>query len=213
MLQPIDQGFAVLVDRNGFQRKLLRSLLRSSGFERVTEYNNLETGLDEAQRVNPDFFFLDFDTAAQSDLFRAQQNFKQSYFNFNTHLIFMLDNATHPRVKRAIASGAHWVLSRPFSPNSLNQRLNAILRPPKSEFPAPSAPTPTEETGTLAAMTRQMKQLEQQLRKLSEDDQDNQNSLAKERIFRQLKKLEQDFHTLAADNLADTSDKENVLLI
>ncbi len=129
MSLPIQHGSAVLVDTNAFQRKLLRSLLRGSGFQRVMETDCLDSGLDEASRSYPDFIFIDYDTAKRSELTRGDQNIRQKYLKSGTHMIILLQNATRPRVRDAISSGANWVLSRPFSPKSLDRRIRAVMDP------------------------------------------------------------------------------------
>lgn len=129
MLQPIRHGSAVLVDHNTFQRKLLRTVLRSSGFIRVSEFEDVEIGLDEASRIFPDFIFIDYETAQESELFRSRENMRTKMLGANTHMFILMQEPTRQRVTKAIGFGAHWVISRPFSPKSLNERLRAILNP------------------------------------------------------------------------------------
>ena len=47
----------------------------------------------------------------------------------NTRMFFMMQDPTQQRVAKAVVFGAHWVISRPYSPKSLNERLRAILDP------------------------------------------------------------------------------------
>ncbi|HAT84999.1 MAG TPA: hypothetical protein DCS30_02925 [Rhizobiales bacterium] len=120
---------AVLVDKNNFQRKLLRSLLRTSGFHRIFETDSFEGGLTESKRSSSDFLFIDYDTARQSDLLRVASNIPRQHLARHTRLIMLMDNPTQPRVKTAIDIGSHWVLSRPFSPQTLDRRIRAVLDP------------------------------------------------------------------------------------
>ena len=60
MPAPVQQGSAVIVDNNTFQRKLLRSILRTSGFSRVVEFDKFEFGLDEAKRTLSQFSLSGF---------------------------------------------------------------------------------------------------------------------------------------------------------
>lgn len=122
-------GSAVLVDTNAFQRKMLRTLLRGSGFGRIQEMECFETAMDEANRSVPDFLFVDYDTARQSELMRANHNLRSKYLQPSTNLIFLMHNATRPRVNSAISRGANWIVSRPFSPKSLDRRIRAVLDP------------------------------------------------------------------------------------
>ena len=122
---PIQHGTAVIVDGNTFQRKMLRSILRTSGFSRVSEFDKIEFGLDEAKRTFPNFLFLDYDTASASELVRGRQDISKTHLNESTYLIIILENPTRHRVGSAIAHGAHWVVSRPFSTNALIARIRA----------------------------------------------------------------------------------------
>ena len=129
MSSSLEHRTAMLIDTNNYQRKMLRTLLRSSGFHRVNEVECFETGLVEAKRSYPDFVFADFDTAKRSDLMRGKKNIRREFLGLGTHLIFLLHNATRFRVDSAIASGANWVVSRPFSPKCLDRRIRAVLDP------------------------------------------------------------------------------------
>lgn len=122
-------GSAVLVDTNAFQRKMLRTLLRGSGFARIQEMDCFDTAMDEANRSVPDFLFVDYDTARRSDLMRGKHNLRSKYLKPGTNLIFLMHNATRPRVDSAISRGANWIVSRPFSPKSLDRRIRAVLDP------------------------------------------------------------------------------------
>ena len=192
MSQPIRHGSAVIVDQNGFQQKLLRSLLRSSGFIRVTESDDIESGLDEAARSYPDFLFVDYDTAIQSDLLRGSQNIRENHLRANTNLIMLMQNPTRFRVDSAIASGAHWVISRPFSANILNLRIKALLEPdfgtplktPKRKFiPGPQEkPAKTIHTGTAGdiSMTELVQQMDELMKQSRYFPKDGQNDRARQ---------------------------------
>nr|WP_321455890.1 hypothetical protein [uncultured Cohaesibacter sp.] len=136
MPAPIQHGSAVIVDENTFQRKLLRSILRSSGFSCVAEFDKFEFGLDEAKRTFANFLFLDYDTATNSDILRGRPEIRNTHLGEATYLIILLENPTRYRVNCAIAHGAHWVISRPFSTNALNNRLHAVMNPAKLETTA-----------------------------------------------------------------------------
>ena len=129
MSQTLSKGAAVLVDQNAFHQKILRNLLRSSGFSRVVEFTGFEEGLDEATRTRSDFLFADYDTARKSEILRVNGDLRQSHLTKETNLIFLMQNPTRKRVKAAIASGANWVISRPYSPTCLYKRINATLYP------------------------------------------------------------------------------------
>ncbi|WP_319532794.1 hypothetical protein [uncultured Cohaesibacter sp.] len=129
MSQTLSNGVAVLVDQNAFHQKILRNLLRSTGFSRVVEFTGFEEGLDEATRTRSDFLFADYDTARKSEILRVNGDLRKSHLTNGTNLIFLMQNPTRKRVKSAIASGANWVISRPFSPTCLYERINATLYP------------------------------------------------------------------------------------
>lgn len=164
MHHTLEHCSAVLIDRNSFQRKLLRSLLRSSGFNRFTELDNLETGLQEAKRAIPDFIFADYDTAKASDLLRGISCISNEYLPRHTRFIMLMDNPTRPRVKSAISIGSHWVLCRPFSPRTLNQRIKAVLDPgsliqlpkPGKRMPRGMAHQQENEMGNMGHLTNEM---------------------------------------------------------
>ncbi|WP_162916911.1 hypothetical protein [Cohaesibacter haloalkalitolerans] len=137
----IEHASAVIVDMNTFQRKLLRSILRTSGFSRVAEFDKFEFGLDEAKRTFPNFLFLDYDTAAYSELFRGRPDISKSYLTEATRLIILMENATRFRVTSAIANGAHWVISRPFSTAAITRRITAMMDPDSLEASALMART------------------------------------------------------------------------
>nr|WP_321460792.1 hypothetical protein [uncultured Cohaesibacter sp.] len=129
MLAKIQHGSAVVVDANTFQRKLLRSVLRNSGFNRVMEFDKFEFGIDETKRTFPNFLFLDYDTVSSSELLRGRQDISKTYLSEATHLIILMENPTRHRVNNAILHGANWVVSRPFSTKALNARICAVLNP------------------------------------------------------------------------------------
>ncbi|WP_316860695.1 response regulator [uncultured Cohaesibacter sp.] len=131
MSLPIQHGSALILDDNTFHRKLLRSILRTSGFYHVTEFDNIEHGLEEAQRTYPNFVFLDFDTGTASDLARGNLNLRTKFLHASTHLIILLEHPTRNRVTNAISHGANWVISRPFSSRILTTRLQAVIDPSK----------------------------------------------------------------------------------
>ncbi|WP_321447631.1 hypothetical protein [uncultured Cohaesibacter sp.] len=133
----VQHGSAVIVDGNTFQRKLLRSILRTSGFIRVVEFDKLEFGLDEAKRTFPNFLFLDYDTASSSELLRGRPDISKTYLAEATYLIFIMENPTRYRVTSAIAHGAHWIISRPFSTNALNARIQAAMNPDQLDTSTP----------------------------------------------------------------------------
>ena len=135
----VQHGSAVIVDGNTFQRKLLRSVLRTSGFIRVAEFDKLEFGLDEAKRTFPNFLFLDYNTASSSELLRGRPDISKTYLGEATYLIFIMENPTRYRVTSAIAHGAHWIISRPFSTNALNARIRAVMNPDHLDTNAPVA--------------------------------------------------------------------------
>ena len=137
MPAPVQQGSAVIVDNNTFQRKLLRSILRTSGFSRVVEFDKFEFGLDEAKRTFPNFLFLDFDTASSSELLRGRPDISKTHLGDATNLIIILENPTRCRVTHAIAHGAHWIISRPFSTNAINARIRAVMNPDQLGASAP----------------------------------------------------------------------------
>ncbi|MCV6601987.1 MAG: hypothetical protein OIF54_10590 [Cohaesibacter sp.] len=93
------------------------------------ETETFEGGLEESKRSFPDFLFIDYDTAKNSDLMRGIDNIPQQYLANHTRLIMLMDNPTRPRVRTAIEIGSHWVLSRPFSPQTLDRRIRAVLDP------------------------------------------------------------------------------------
>ena len=168
MSLPIRHGSAVLVDTNAYQRKMLRTLLRSSGFNRVLELDNFEDGVDEANRSFPDFLFVDYDTARRSELLRGNQNIRTKHLAASCHVIFLMQNPTRARVDAAISSGANWVLSRPFSPKSLDRRIRAVLDPGScmriefmTDMVSADAPKKEEkaETLSLADLTAEMNSL------------------------------------------------------
>ena len=180
---PIRYGTAVLADKNGYQRKILRTLLRSSGFHRVSEFDNIEAGLAEAERAQPDFMFVDYDTAQQTDLLRGKQDLAKTYLSSNSHLIILLQNPTRHRVDSAISSGASWVISRPYSPKILNRRLRAILDPSfVVALSGPNEPIKVEtpltrsqsiEQLSISDLTRQMDELLEKSSYFSGDQSDN----------------------------------------
>ena len=184
MLQPIRQGSAVLVDHNTFQRKLLRTVLRSSGFIRVSEFEEVEIGLDEASRIFPDFIFIDYETAQGSELFRSRENMRKKMLGANTHMFIMMQEPTRQRVAKAIGFGAHWVISRPFSPKSLNERLKAILDP---SYAMPALPDPTIKRRSESLISRPIceedtiEDLTEHMNDLLDYSQDYQNELSSTR--------------------------------
>lgn len=125
----VTHGSAVLVDTNAFQRKMLRTLLRGSGFGRIQEMECFDTAMDEAGRSMPDFLFVDYDTARRSELMRGNHDLRSKHLRPGTNLIFLMHNATRPRVDSAISRGANWIVSRPFSPKALDRRIRAVLDP------------------------------------------------------------------------------------
>ena len=223
MLQPLRHSSAVLVDRNLFQRKLLRTVLRSSGFTRVNEFDDIELGLDDARRLYPDFLFIDYDTAKGSELLRSQKNIRKSILGANTHVFFLMQHPTRKRVAKAVEFGAHWVISRPFSPKCLNNRLAAILDPTFG-VTVPPARSNTQRGG-LKIRKHKFEHLEngaltghmQDLLKQSETFKDHitePQSPVRTDIRNRIEALEKDLQTRIAAGDEEKSDtNESVMLI
>ncbi|WP_373236129.1 response regulator [Cohaesibacter celericrescens] len=220
MLRKIQHGSAILVDRNGYQLKMLRTLLRSSGFNRVTEFDDIETGLNEAGRSHPDFLFVDFDTAQHSELLRGQKDLRRSYLSPNTHLLFLMQNPTRKRVIKAITCGGSWVVSRPFSPTSLNRRIRAILdqdygvalkslkQSAKKATPKP-AQTAKEDL-TMKELARQMDNLLKQS-KFFKDGQWGNNSQNRKALLSKFENLESEAQSRQRKSKTETD--EDIFLI
>ena len=220
MLAAIRHGTAVLIDSNNYQRKMLRTLLRTSGFRRVSEFEDMESGVEEASRAFPDFLFVDFDTALQSELSRGNQNWRDNHLGADTYLVILLQNCTRQRVERSISFGAHWVVSRPFSPNSLNRRIRAVLDP-LYRIPLDHAPNPVKKQSSISLeelsnqdrmtdLARQMDDLLKQS-KYYKDGSKSGNRETKAQLLKQYLALESEFK--ACQSKEFEQEEEGVVLL
>lgn len=222
MLRPLRYGTAVHVDRNNFQKKLLRSVLRSTGFIRVTELDDIESGLDEARRSHPDFLFADFDTAHESELLRGQPDIRKTYLNDNTLLVILLQNPTRYRVDSAISYGANWVISRPFSPKVLHRRLRALIEPehatPYQQRLRVKPDTikieleQLENSKKMTKLAQQMDELLKQSRYFKEGNA-RHNQETRVELLEKFKALESQYVMLQNANKEKQREKESVVLL
>ncbi|WP_319413356.1 response regulator [uncultured Cohaesibacter sp.] len=136
MIPFTDNGTAVLVDNNNAQRALMRSVLRSIGFEEIDEYEDINGGIKQVLKTGPDFMFMDFDTATCLQKMSNPPNLQNDFIRGRSHLVIMMSNPTIGRVNQAISYGADGVISRPFSQCDLIKRLNAIVGPKPAPRPA-----------------------------------------------------------------------------
>ncbi|WP_114010514.1 response regulator [Cohaesibacter intestini] len=220
MLQPIRHGSAVLVDHNTFQRKLLRTVLRSSGFIRVSEFEDVEIGLDESSRIFPDFVFIDYETAQESELFRSRENMRTKMLGANTHMFILMQEPTRQRVTKAVGFGAHWVISRPFSPKSLNERLRAILNPGYATPVQPEPPSKRRAESLISRPIRDddtMDDLSEHMHDLLNYSQDYKNQLSSTRaatrqnILNRIHELEKSLQS--RHNAADARNEDNSVML
>jgi len=147
--QPIEkllQNLTVLiVDNNGYMRRMTRTMLLSIGIRSVVEAADGMTALDQIRTVNPDVLLLDWDipifTAMEiMKIIRSPGVFPRP----DLPTVMLTDYPNRSYVLQAMQVGVHEILLKPTSSQALHDRIlsAAVNKRPMIKFGKYYVPQP-----------------------------------------------------------------------
>ncbi len=139
----------LLVDPDLNFRQGMAASFVGKGFKIVRQGNKLSNIRDNMNLVMPDLLIGDCDLPGGDfcDLVLELRNYGANPF---LPIIAMLQNPTEPLVRKAINSGADFLLIKPVSPNLIFERINALIKARKpfvvtSDYIGPSRRPPDRD--------------------------------------------------------------------
>lgn len=117
----------VVVDDDEDMRMLVEFKLCRVGHEVVTAANGQE-GLDACRRVNPDLAIIDVNMPVMSGLDMLQQ-LRGSTEHRELPVIMLTGMARDDDTVLGLRAGATDYVTKPFSPQALASRVDAVLQP------------------------------------------------------------------------------------
>lgn len=114
---------ALLVDTNPMTRKLLLAILSGFGFRQVHQCADLATAANVIEQASIDLLFLD-PFPFEDTCFRFVKHVRdESSWNSNVPLLLTSANPHMRLIKAATASGADFVIAKPFSSKVVFDRI------------------------------------------------------------------------------------------
>lgn len=130
-----------IIDANAFSRQILRGLLGAIGIphEGIKELEDAETGLFEMQHFPPDFILCDINLPGMDgvDFIRAVRQLEDEDKRF-TPIIVCTAYTEEWRVVEYRDAGAHEVLHKPISVQTLYHRLASVIETPRAFIYSPA---------------------------------------------------------------------------
>jgi two-component system chemotaxis response regulator CheY len=124
---------ALVVDDSGAMRRIVSSILESAGFETISAGNGQEA-LDVLAQTDelPALACIDLHMPVMNGLdfvhaVRGQERLR------SITLMMVSTEGEVSRIVRALAAGAHEYLTKPFSPEALLEKLEALGLTPESD--------------------------------------------------------------------------------
>lgn len=121
----------LIVDSNNYTRKLTKEMLRACGVKNIIEAESGAKGLVYFQEFNPDVIILeknlsDFDGMVVLDRVRSEKS-----PNRRVPVVMLTFDAPRRNVTESRDTGATEFLVKPISPNTLRERILAVLHKPR----------------------------------------------------------------------------------
>ncbi len=124
----MDKNMKILVvDDFSTMRRIVRGILRQLGFENIVEAENGAEALETVQNGGIDFVVSDWNMPVMNGLdllkkIRAGEKTK------NLPILMVTAEALKENVVQAINAGANNYVVKPFTPDILEEKMNAIFK-------------------------------------------------------------------------------------
>jgi len=129
----IQQMTVLVVDDNAFMRKMVRSLLKNIGVEKIFEASDGIAGLEAIRQVSPDIVILDWEMPLLNGPEFVRIVRSPGVFPLPDLPIIMLTaHGERWRVVEAVRLGVNEFLCKPVSAKALLERLISILAKPRA---------------------------------------------------------------------------------
>jgi CheY-like chemotaxis protein len=140
---------AIVVDSNSTMNTIIKSMLIEIGFKRIITAENGIVALDLLKRHSADLIISDWEMPKMNGLKFLQTIRKRCDFT-DTPFIMLTTNVDPHDVKQAILSGVSEYLLKPFTSNSLKEKIHrAFLSPiPKHTLTKASTKSVSEENNS-----------------------------------------------------------------
>ncbi|MDG1753058.1 MAG: response regulator [Thalassotalea sp.] len=145
---------AIVVDNNSTMNTIIKSMLIEIGFKRIITAANGILGLDQLKRHRADLIISDWDMPKMNGLGLLQTIRKNSDYA-KTPFLMLTANVNPHDVKQAILSGVSEYLLKPFTSNTLKEKIHrAFLSPiPKHTLTDVSTKSVSEENNSTELAT------------------------------------------------------------
>ncbi|MGL4611447.1 MAG: response regulator [Trueperaceae bacterium] len=128
LMQPLQAMSVFILDDDTTQTALLESILLHAGLHNITSFHNAPTALMAIKQFTPDLLLLDL-TMPQVDGFALLETLRHSLPETEPLPVLVLTADERDSVKkRALASGAHDFLKKPFDTTEVVLRVKNLLR-------------------------------------------------------------------------------------
>lgn len=115
---------ALIVDDSRTSRKILRTILETSGYTVIGEATNGEEGIQQYKELEPDFVTLDI-TMPVKDGVEALKEIKE--FKKDSKVIMVTAAGQKAKMVEAIKLGADEFISKPFDSDVLLDTIKRIV--------------------------------------------------------------------------------------
>ncbi len=115
----------LLIDDSGVMRKMITRALRQSGVdvESVSEAGNGKEGLEVLAKETFDFVICDWNMPVMNGL----DFVKKARESDETPIMMLSTEGTGDKVQEAMDAGANGYLTKPFTPEKLEAKINSIV--------------------------------------------------------------------------------------
>jgi len=121
----VETDSALVIDSNSASRSITTQNLRTFGFGTVRQVSRLIDGRNmlESQRFNLVVCDYNFDAEAASGLQLLEELRRENMLPYSTVFVMIASEATYAQVAEAAESALDGYLIKPFSANSLGERI------------------------------------------------------------------------------------------
>lgn len=117
----------MIVDDDETMRKLMRRTLERMGFSQIYSAKNGSEGLELARSQNPDVIVSDYDMPSQHGL-QLLKAVREDPTLASTAFVMLSGVANGAVTEKARELGANGILTKPFFPEDLKHRLEAVVQ-------------------------------------------------------------------------------------
>lgn len=117
----------LVVDDFSTMRRIVRGILRQLGFENIVEAENGAEALKIVQNGGIEFVVSDWNMPVMSGI-ELLQNIRKGESYKDVPVLMVTAEALKENVVHAIQSGANNYVVKPFTPDVLEEKMNAIFK-------------------------------------------------------------------------------------